>query len=191
MGEFRKLYELTEKIGLDEALKVIKKNWKFTDNSNQKYTIEINDSNSHSILGRIQTRTNNQLGLNEFNKKLQKGVDLILLKAKNGFFKKDISFIELTYSQSLFKVIFMIKPTEKYLRINSIFEMSFTTSNALYWNINEFFEEFPELKTQRIDESHFYTMNNNMFCVEVNEEINSYDVYLADNNDIFKLDITE
>lgn len=189
--KFRELYNLTEEIGLKEALKVIKKNWKFVDNSNQNYLIEINDSNSHSILSRIQTRTNNQLGLNQFNEKLQKGIDLILLKAKKGFFKKDISFIELTYSQSLFKVIFMIKPLEKYLRINSIFEMSFTTSNALYWNINEFFEEFPELKSQKLNESHFYTLNNNMFCVEINEKTNSYDVYLADNNDILKLEVTE
>lgn len=188
---FRDLYELTEKVGLEEALKVIKKNWKFIDNSNQNYTIEINDSNSHSILSRIQTRTNNQLGLNQFNEKLQKGIDLILFKAKKGFFKKDISFIELTYSQSLFKVIFMIKPLEKYLRINSVFEMSFTTSNALYWDINEFFEEFPELKSQKLNESDFYTLSDNMFCVEVNENKNSYDVYLADNNDIFKLEITE
>lgn len=189
--KFRDLYNLTEEVGLKEALKIIKKNWKFIDNSNQNYTIEINDSNSHSILSRIQTRTNNQLGLNQFNEKLQKGVDLILFKAKKGFFKKDISFIELTYSQSLFKVIFMIKPSQKYLRINSIFEMSFTTSNALYWDINEFFEEFPELKTQKLNESHFYTLNEDMFCVEINEKTNSYDVYLADNNDILKLGITE
>lgn len=189
--KFRDLYNLTEEIGLEEALKIIKKNWKFIDNSNQNYKIQINDSNSHPILSRIQTRTNNQLGLNEFNQKLQKGIDLILFKAKNGFFKKDISFIELTYTQSLFKVIFMIKPLEKYLRINSIFELSFTTSNALYWTINEFFQEFPELKEQRLNEYHFYTLNNNMFCVEVNENTNSYDVYLADNNDILKMKVSE
>lgn len=190
--KFREFYNLTEKIGLAEALKIVKKNWKFTDKSKQDYEIEINDKENHSILKRIKERTNNQLGLNEFNEKLQKGVDLILFKAKKGFFKKDISFIELTFTESLFKVIFMIKPSQKYLRINSIFEMSFKTDNALYWDINEFIEEFPEFKQQISDEYHFYTLNENMFCVEVNEKTNSWDVYLSDpKHEILKMEINE
>lgn len=191
MVKFRDLYELTEKSELSEALKVIKKNWKFVDNSKQDYTIEIHDNENHSILKRIKDRTNNQLGLNEFNSKLQKGVDLILRKAKKGLFKKEVSFVELTFAESLFKVIFMIKPSQKYLRISSIFEMSFKTDNALYWDINEFFEVFPELKSHRLDESQFYTLCDDIFSAEINESSNSWDFYLTDVNDIAKLEIQE
>jgi hypothetical protein len=187
---FRELLYLTSKNGLSEALKIIKKNWKFIDNSGQNYKIEINDDENHPILDRIKDRTNNSLSLNEFNVKLQKGIDLILNKAKNGFFKKDISYIELTYTQSLFKVIIMIKPNSKYLRISSIFEMSFKTANALHWDIKEFFTEHPELEAhKRLEE--FYTLSNDYFAVEINERTDSSDVYLSDTNDIIKLELKE
>ncbi len=187
---FRELLDLISKNGLTEALKIIKKNWKFIDNSGQNYKIEINDDENHPILDRLKDRTNNSLSLNEFNAKLQKGIDLILHKAKNGFFKKDISYIELTYTQSLFKVILMIKPNNKYLRISSIFEMSFKTANALHWDINEFFIEHPELESNKQIEE-FYTMSNDYFAVEINERTGSSDVYLSDTNDIIKLELGE
>ena len=78
MGQFRELCE---------ELKIVKKNWKFIDNTGQGYTIEINDTEAHPILSRIKTRTNSNLvKLNDMNSKLQLGVDLILKKAsKNNF----------------------------------------------------------------------------------------------------------
>ena len=180
---------------LCEELKIVKKNWTFNDNTDQGFTIEINDSSSHPILDRIKDRTN--IKLNDMNIKLQKGIDLILNKNSKGFFKHNVSYIELTYLKSNFKTIFMIKSNKKYLRISSIFELSYNTDGAFYWNINEFKEDHPELNVQilNLNESKIgcYFIDNlkddKFYTVEMNEKTNSYDVYISDYNDVYKLEI--
>lgn len=175
---------------IQEAIRILKKKWNLKDNITGSFKVEINDSESHSILDRIRDRTD--ISLNDMNSKLQLGVDLILKKESKGFFKKPISYIELTYKKSNFKVIFMIKPENKYLRVSSIFGIDFKTSNALYWDINEFIEINPEYK-HSVKDFDFYTLDNSsedqFFSVEVNERTKSYDVYLSDTNDIYELEL--
>lgn len=182
---------------VNEELKIVKKNWKLSDTTNQDFVVEINDSPSHSIIDRIKDRTD--MKLVNMNKKLQKGVDYILKKNQKGFFKYRVSYVELTYKKSNFKVIFMIKPEQKYLRISSIFEMSYNTEGAYYWNINEFIKDNPEFEKDthhglELNESKlaFYTIDNKkndkFFSVEMNEKTNSYDVYLSFPSDVILMD---
>ena len=175
---------------ISESLKIKKKSH-LKDNTNSGYTIEINDSEGHSIIDRIKDRTD--IKLNAMNDKLQKGVNLMLKKLSNDFFKKDINYVELTYKLSNFKAIFMIKPKTKYIRISSIFEMSYKTDNALIWDINEFCILHPEINVLNESEAHFYTINleddDCFYSVEINERTNSFDVYVSDPNDIIKFNL--
>lgn len=183
MGEFRDY--------LNEQLKIVKKKWNLKDTLNLGYEISINDSEEHSIVDRMQNRTD--VKLNDMNNKLQKGLDLILYKVKNNFFKRDINYVELTYKKSNFKAIFMIKPKNKFIRLSSIFEISYSTDNALLWNINEFLELNPEYKylVKSKAKYDFFTIDQNKFdryfSVELNENKKSFDVYVSDTNDIEKL----
>jgi hypothetical protein len=181
--------ELSE---INEGLK-IKKNWKFSDNTEtkEKYTIEINDSIEHSILDRIKDRTD--IKINDMNSKLQAGIDYILNKANKDFFKKDINYIELTYTNSKFKVIFMIKPKTKYLRISSIFNIDWDSKNSLKWEIKEFYNELPEFENS-INENldyEFFTISNDSFMIELNERKGTHEVMLSDPNDIIQFEINE
>lgn len=181
--------ELSE---INEGLK-IKKNWKFSDNTEtkEKYTIEINDSIEHSILDRIKDRTD--IKINDMNSKLQAGIDYILNKANKDFFKKDINYIDLKYTKSNFKVIFMIKPKTKYLRISSIFSLDMETKNSLHWEIKEFFNELPEFENI-INENlnyEFFTISNDLFMIELNERKGTHEVMLSDPNDIITFEINE
>ena len=110
-----------------------------------------------------------------------------------GFFKKDVSFIELTYKESNFKAIFMLKLNSKYLRVSSIFPLDFSTENALIWDINEFLTINPELKKKfkhtDLNESKvgFYVVDE--YSVEMNEPTDSYVVYLSDIEDVITLEV--
>lgn len=170
---------------LMEGLKIVKKNWKFTHPDN--YKVEINDTESHSILDRIKERVNPEIKLNDINPLLQKGVDLIIKKNEKGFFKKDISFIELTYKKSKFKAIIMIKSKTNYIRISSIFEINFKTENALIWDINEFYKELPEYSNITLNESVGFYILEDYFCFERNKD--NIQVFLADINDVYSLEL--
>lgn len=174
---------------LDEKLTIVKKKWSLKDNTDQGFTVEINDSETHPILDRIKDRTD--MKLNDMNAKLQKGVDYMLKKNSKGFFKHKVSYVELTYTESNFKAIFMIKPEQKYLRISSIFEMSYKTDGAFLWNINEFLEQNPEYSDSINENAEFYLLEEGFYNVEINERNNSYDVYISDYNDVIKLEIQE
>ena len=187
MGNFKTF--LDEKEVLKEKLTIVKKKWSLKDNTDQGFTVEINDSETHPILDRIKDRT--EMKLNDMNAKLQKGVDYVLKKNSKGFFKHKVSYVELTYAESNFKAIFMIKPEQKYLRISSIFEMSYKTDGAFLWNINEFLEQNPEYSDSINENAEFYLLEEGFYNVEINERNNSYDVYISDYNDVIKLEIQE
>jgi hypothetical protein len=192
MIKFKDWLAEKELLEVNEALK-IKKNWKFSDNSDstEKYTIEINDSDEHSILDRIKDRTD--IKINAMNQKLQAGIDYILNKANKDFFKKDINYIDLKYTKSNFKVIFMIKPKTKYLRISSIFNIDWDSKNSLKWEIKEFYNELPEFKNS-INENldyEFFTISNDSFMIELNERKGTHEVMLSDPNDIIQFEINE
>lgn len=162
----------------------IKKKWKF---NNEGWTIEVNDSSEHNILDRIKDRTD--LGYNVMNKKFQKGVDYLIKKSE--FFKQPKAFVELKYKKSDFKVIFMIKTKNKYIRISSVFISDMETQGAYYWKINEFKEQFPELKTNLLYDFSILDLNDGdkMFAVEsINE---SKEIYLNDLNEVIKLELEE
>ena len=185
MGGFKSYLDETE--SLKEKLTIVKKKWSLKDNTDQGFTVEINDSETHPILDRIKDRTD--MKLNDMNAKLQKGVDYMLKKNSKGFFKHKVSYVELTYTESNFKAIFMIKPEQKYLRISSIFEMSYKTDGAFLWNINEFIQENPEYTEQLKENAEFYLLEEGFYNVEINERKDSFDVYLSDINDVIKLEI--
>ena len=187
MGNFKTF--LDEKEALNEKLTIVKKKWNLKDNTDQGFTVEINDSETHPILDRIKDRT--EMKLNDMNAKLQKGVDYMLKKNSKGFFKHKVSYVELTYNESNFKAIFMIKPEQKYLRISSIFEMSYKTDGAFLWNINEFLEQNPEYSDSINENAEFYLLEEGFYNVEINERNNSYDVYISDYNDVIKLEINK
>lgn len=187
MGNFKAF--LDEKESLKEKLTIVKKKWNLKDNTDQGFTVEINDSETHPILDRIKDRTD--MKLNDMNTKLQKGVDYMLKKNSKGFFKHKVSYVELTYTESNFKAIFMIKPEQKYLRISSIFEMSYKTDGAFLWNINEFLEQNPEYSDSINENAEFYLLEEGFYNVEINERSNSYDVYISDYNDVIKLEIQQ
>lgn len=192
MIKFKDWLSEKELLEVNEALK-IKKNWKFSNNSDstEKYTIEINDSDEHSILDRIKDRTD--IKINAMNQKLQAGIDYILNKANKDFFKKDINYIDLKYTKSNFKVIFMIKPKTKYLRISSIFNIDWDSKNSLKWEIKEFYNELPEFQNS-INENldyEFFTISNDSFMIELNERKGTHEVMLSDPNDIIQFEINE
>src|SRR5574344_370575 len=99
--------------------------------SSKKYTVEINDNVSHSLLDRILVRTNTTI--NDFKKKLQVGIDYI--DKKN--ITKDI-MIGLNYKKSGFIVLFLVKPETNYMRISTVLDSDMVQKGSIKWDINEF-----------------------------------------------------
>lgn len=117
---------------ISEELKIVKKNWKLEIDD---YTVEVNDKLDHDLLNRIYSRTN--LKTNQFNEKLQKGLDYINSKLKKGKITKDI-MIGINYTKSEFIVLFLVKPDSKYIRVSTVLDKDMIVKGSIKWDLNEF-----------------------------------------------------
>jgi len=170
---------------LQEALKIVKKSWKL---KSDKYDIEVNDNfDTHNLLKRIEDRTN--IKLNQLQAKMQVGINYLI--KKEDFFKRDKNFIALKFLKSGFTMLVLFRKDTHYIRISSIFDNKMEVKNALYWDINEFHNEFKNDILTDLSKSFKYdfsTINLNegddMFILETNEQKLSKCVYISDYHDV-------
>lgn len=120
---------------ISEELKIVKKNWKL---SLPDFTVEVNDKIDHALLDRIYARTN--LKTNQFNEKLQKGLDYIYKKLQKGKITNDV-MIGIKYTISDFIVLFLVKPESKYIRISTVLDSDMVQRGMIKWDLNEFNSE--------------------------------------------------
>lgn len=158
----------------------------------QDFKIEINDSSIHDMVLRVMNRTN--LSLSKFDDKLKKGVSLMIHKVqKNKIPSK--TMVSLEYLKSEFKVLFLVNPQEKYIRISSVLDNSMLVKGTVKWNINEFQETFWKLDERYLDNKHCIifdddTLNEGTtFMLEPNESTGLPDIFLEDN--ILEIEIDE
>jgi hypothetical protein len=116
---------------IDEALKIVKKNWK---SDFDGYKVEYNDVQQHELISRIQSRTD--LTLNDIKKKLDKAIQYIIKKNEKGFFKTKVS-VAIEFKESEFKALFLVNPENNYIRLNTILSKDMSTKNTIRWDMNE------------------------------------------------------
>lgn len=121
---------------ISEALKIVKKNWT---SDFEGYEVDYNDTQGHELIPRIQSRTD--ITLNDIKSKLDKAINYIIYKDKQGFFKNTLS-VAITFKESDFKALFLINPETKYIRLNTILSGDMITKNTIRWDLNENLIEF-------------------------------------------------
>jgi hypothetical protein len=114
-----------------KPLRIVRKNW---DIKVPGYKIEFNNLQDHPLIPRIQDRTD--LTLNDIKTKFEKAVNYIVKKNDKGFFKQK-TMVEFLMKKSDFKVLIMINPADKYIRISTVLASDMKTSNTVKWNLNE------------------------------------------------------
>jgi len=117
---------------LDENLKIVKKNWGF---KIPGYEIEINDKVKHSLLQRANIRT--RVPLRQVQNAIQKGLEYIVKKIKDNKLTNK-TMVSITFKKSDFKVLVLVNPEEKYLRVSTIMDSDMPTKKDIKWNLNEF-----------------------------------------------------
>lgn len=145
------------------------------------YKIEINDSKLHDIVERIMNRT--KLNVEDFNKRLKSGLSLIIHKCNTGKITSK-NMVALEYLKSEFKILFLVNPEEKYIRISSVLDKDMFTKGAIRWNINEFRELFWDINESYLDNNHCVTFDDDTlsegttFMLEPNEALGEPEVFL-------------
>jgi len=134
LDELKRMEELSDPI--DESLNIVKKNWSL---DIPGYTVDVNDKVQHSLLQRAQLRTRQPL--NKIHKAMQHGLEYIVKKIENGKISNR-TMISLTFTKSDFKLLVLVNPDEKYLRISTIMNTDMKTKRDIKWNLNEFQEIF-------------------------------------------------
>lgn len=120
----------------NEDLKIVKKNWNF---KIPGYEVDINDKIKHSLTQRATLRT--RASLNQVKKAIQSGLEYITRKIKNDKLTNR-TMVSLTFLKSDFKVLVLVNPEEKYLRVSTIMDIDMPTKKDIKWNLNEFQEIF-------------------------------------------------
>jgi len=121
---------------LDEAIRLVKKKFKYRSTMNDKmqYRLIYKDSDGHDFTQRVKDRTD--LSPKEVSIAISKGIDYILKRIEKGKIDDNIA-IGLTYKKSKFKAVFVINPWLKYIKIATILSKDMDITNAILWDINE------------------------------------------------------
>jgi len=186
--------ELKLREELSEELKIKSKNWNF---NVKNWSVEVNDKIKHSLIQRSQLRT--EAPLNTVKKAIQTGLDYIVKKVDNNKLTNR-TMVSLTFTKSDFKVLVLVNPDEKYLRVSTIMNTDMQTKKDIKWNLNEFEETFWKLD---INESEtfafdcdadalydFETLNGITFLAEPSLVENiTHEVYQQIDIENFNLDI--
>lgn len=142
LDELKYMEEISDKSEMTEDLKIVKKNWSF---DIPGYTVDINDKVQHSLLQRAQLRT--RTPLNKIHKAMQHGLEYIVKKINSGKISNRV-MISLTFTKSEFKLLVLVNPDEKYLRVSTIMNPDMETKRDIKWNLNEFQEIFWKLNIE-------------------------------------------
>lgn len=126
----------------NEELKIVKKNWNF---KIAGYNVDVNDKIKHSLIQRANLRT--RASLNQVKKAIQSGLEYIVSKIKNDKLTNR-TMVSITFKKSDFKVLVLVNPDEKYLRVSTIMDVDMPTKKDIKWNLNEFQEIFWPLKIE-------------------------------------------
>jgi len=106
------------------------------------WSVEVNDKIKHSLIQRTQLRT--EAPLNTVKKAIQHGLEYIVKKVDNNKLTNR-TMVSLTFTKSDFKVLVLVNPDEKYLRVSTIMNTDMQTKKDIKWNLNEFQETFWKL----------------------------------------------
>jgi hypothetical protein len=164
-----------------ESLKIVKKNW----NPKSRvpgWQIIINDGDGHNLIDRVKDRTN--LSTNEAKEKIQKAVDYVSKKIENGWFDKgknagNTRMMAINFEKSKFKMLVLVDPRQKVIRISTILSDDMTTRRTINWDLKEFLQEFPELEKEAKyqNESDFAPIADYSFMIEYDEKYNENRVF--------------
>jgi hypothetical protein len=114
-----------------KSINIVKKNWTI---KIPGYTIQFNDIEKHPLIPRIRERTD--LSLMEIKEKIKKAIEYLVKKNDKGFFKEKC-MVEFFMKKSNFKLLIMINPENKYIRISTVLAPDMKTSNTIKWELNE------------------------------------------------------
>jgi len=135
---------------INEALRIVKKKW---EDSLGDYKIEYNDVEKHQLLSRIIDRTG--VSINDMKKKIFNAIKEVVNKLDNKEITQK-SMLEFNFTKSLFKLLIMVNPENKYIRISSVLGKDMSTKNTIPFKIDESFliEElsFKEIKDKYKDD---------------------------------------
>lgn len=124
---------------LQEALNIKRKSFKYygTLNDEMGYDLIYKDSDDHNFTSRVKERTD--VTPKEASIAISKGIDYILTRVKSGKISDKAAFA-ITFKKSKFKVVFIINPWLKFLKIATILGYDMETKNAIKWTIKENYE---------------------------------------------------
>ena len=131
-------YSSDESFSTNEALKIKNKKFKYNGTMNQEMQYELiyKNTNDHNFTDRVQDRTDLTPG--KVQTLISIGIDYILKRVKSGKIKDNIA-IGLKYKKSKVKIIFIVNPWLKYIKVATILDNDMKITNAVKWTINERF----------------------------------------------------
>jgi len=110
------------------------KRMKYVGKNDYGFRITFYNTKDHNFAEKVEERTD--LDWKTAEKKISKGLDLMLYKYNKGKFKGRTD-VALTFTKSKFKVIYRIVPEIKLLTAITILSMDMKTKKAIPWNIDE------------------------------------------------------
>ena len=113
------------------------KRMKYVGKNDYGFRITFYNTKDHNFAEKVKERTD--LDWKTAEKKISKGIDLMLYKYNKGKFKGRTD-VALTFTESKFKVIYRIVPDIKLLTAITILSIDMKTKKAIPWNIKESLE---------------------------------------------------
>lgn len=136
---------------IERDINIIKKNW---NTEYPGYQVEFNDQDNHSLIDRVRERTT--LAISQIIEKFDKAIRYIIKKNEKSFFKNK-TMVSINMKKSNFKVMILIDPVSKYIRVSTVLSSEQYVKNAIRWELDERYNE-QDFDYLEIDEDEIYTL---------------------------------